>query len=144
MERIPEHIRSMRHVDLHILLSILELDEYEHIPRFRTAYIEDDEIVIHTRTGGGNRDFHENETTCRENYPEYFDGKTDPTGPWNDDLRAHPRYLYDTDSEYDATYADFYFNIPEPYKDDVLAYTRSDQDHEYSKHWTELLLKLSA
>lgn len=82
----------------------------ENVPRFRDAYInETGEIVIHTRTGGGNRDFYDSEARCRAHNPEYFTGDEPPTGPWNTDLRALPGFLYDEDDDFDSTYADFHF-----------------------------------
>lgn len=84
------------------------------VPRFRDCYIEDGKIAIHTRTGGGNRAFYENEARCKAEYPEYFDGSEDaPSGPWNDDLRGLPGFTYDRDDDFDCTYATFYYN-PSP------------------------------
>lgn len=92
-----------------------------NVPRFRDAFFTwaDEEqtvpcIVIHTRTGGGNRGFYDSEERCRAEYPEDFHGDTDdPSGPWNADLRKLPGYQYDQDDSFDATYADFYFRVPE-------------------------------
>ncbi len=33
--------------------------------------------------GGRNRDYYDNEESCRANYPEFFDGKDNQTGQWN-------------------------------------------------------------
>jgi hypothetical protein len=101
-----------------ILLKILNLTP-DNIPRFRDSYLQEGKIVVYTRTGGGNRDYYENEEECRRNYPEYFkEGSDDnPSAPWNDDLRAHPNYESDYDDDYDSTYASFYFTIPEEYKE---------------------------
>ncbi len=95
------------------LLRILGITEGD-VPRYRSCYWNGTHIVIHTRTGGGNRDFYENEESCRSNYPEYFDvvDANPPTGPWNDDLRAIPGYVEDMDDDFDCTYADFLFNPP--------------------------------
>jgi hypothetical protein len=99
-----------------LLLQILKLD-IDNVPRFRDCYYDTEKelICIHTRTGGGNRDFYENEEDCRNNYPEYFSGDSSeyPCGPWNEDLRNHKLFKYDEDSSYDSTYANFYFKIPE-------------------------------
>ena len=99
------------------LLIILGLDMND-IPRFRDCYYDTEKelICIYTRTGGGNRDFYENEETCRDNYPEYFLGEEEhPNGPWNDDLRKHELFQSDKDSSYDSTYANFYFKVPEKF-----------------------------
>jgi len=68
----------------------------EDIERFRGAGVQDGEIIIHARTGGGNR----------ENYP-------------NEILTSNPYYLRDEDDGFDCTYADYYFSIPEELKDEV-------------------------
>ena len=70
-----------------ILLGILGLTR-ENVPRYRDCWWTGNQIAVHTRTGGGNRDYYENLESCRDNYPEYFKGtEEDPHGPWNDDLR---------------------------------------------------------
>lgn len=95
-----------------LLLMALGIGEGD-VPRFRDCYVDEDgHIVVHTRTGGGNRDYYENEERCKAEYPEYFKGDDKPSGPWNDDLRALPGFLYDRDSDYDYTYADFVFTPP--------------------------------
>lgn len=91
------------------LLGITEAD----IPRFRSCYWDGEHIVIHTRTGGGNRPYYECEARCRAEYPEYFgDGKEEPSGPWNEDLRKLHGFLYDRDDDFDCTYADFVYEPP--------------------------------
>lgn len=76
------------------ILAVLGLDELA-IERFRDCYVDkaEGQIVIFTRTGGGNREYYPNER-----------------------LVKHPNYLYDEDDEYDTTYAYYYFSIPEPPK----------------------------
>ena len=115
------------------LLAILGYTRND-IPRYRDCFLYQDEdsgkrfIVIHTRTGGGNRDYYDSEESCRNCYPEYFADDTEkPTGPWNDDLRDNEHFSYDQDDNFDCTYANFYFNIPasiagelEDIKDDVI------------------------
>ena len=90
------------------LLAALGLVE-SNIPRFRDCFIQEDKIVIHTRTGGGNRDY----------YDSTNDENTD--GPWNSSLTEHPKYLYDEDDHFDFTYANFYFSFPEEYAKDLEA-----------------------
>jgi hypothetical protein len=112
-------------------LAALKINEGD-IPRFRDAYFTwSDEtettpiIVVHTRTGGGNRDYYESEERCRKCYPEYFAPDTDaPTGPWNADLRALPGYLGDNDCSHDPTYADFRFRVPQESAPDVIKFLR--------------------
>jgi len=89
----------------------------DQIPRYRDCYWDGSQIVIYTRTGGGNRKYYESRQCCKENYPEYFKGEDDPPrGPWNEDLRKLPGYIKDEDDSYDSTYALFHFSVPEEFK----------------------------
>lgn len=99
-----------------IVLKSLGISEGD-VPRFRDAYIDSETnlLVIHTRTGGGNREYYESEDSCRENYPEYFDGDNSPNGPWNSDLYALPGFVYSEDDDFDSTYANFFYKIPESF-----------------------------
>ena len=91
------------------LLAMLGTSRGE-VPRFRDCYLTKEGIVIHTRTGGGNRDAYEDEASYRECY-----GVTDdePIGPFNSDLYRLPGFIRDEDSDFDSTYADFYYAVPE-------------------------------
>lgn len=60
--------------------------------RFRDVFMEDGYIVVHTRNGGGNRD----------DYLDVFDEMSD-----------HPWYSHDADDDFDCTYANIYFKLPE-------------------------------
>jgi hypothetical protein len=69
----------------------------EDFERFRDAWLQDDpphglRIVVHTRCGGGNR----------ESYAEVFER-----------MRAHPHFIREGDCDYDGTYANFEFRIPD-------------------------------
>lgn len=121
-----------------VLLKCLNFNASD-IPRFRDCYLEKDRIVIHTRTGGGNRDCYDSLESCKENYPEYFDGTDDPKGPWNSDLQKHPLYLSDEDDDFDSTYANFYFKFPEEFKSDLEAISEKREDLKPSDKWTILL-----
>ena len=98
------------------------------IPRFRDAYFDADEnrLVIFTRTGGGNRDYYDSRDG--EGAEEGYEG------PFNDDLRALPTFLYDEDDDFDCTYASFYFSVPEAYKPifDTLRNLGLDNHEKYS------------
>lgn len=98
-----------------VLLKMLSMSPSD-VPRFRDCYINGNDIVIHTRTGGGNRDRYEHEDLCRSEFPEYFNGEDKPNGPWNADLRKHPWFTYDEDDDFDSTYADFHYKVPEEIK----------------------------
>lgn len=93
------------------------------VPRFRDCFISGDEIVIHTRTGGGNREAYEEE---------------------NDALCAHPCYLRDEDDDFDSTYANFYFKFPEEYAADLKALAEQSDSHTPSEKWQALFSALSA
>jgi hypothetical protein len=64
----------------------------EDFGRFRDVYISGEYIIVHTRCGGGNR----------EEYEHIFE-----------DMSDHPWYIRDEDCDFDSTYADIYFKIPE-------------------------------
>jgi len=71
----------------------------EDIPRLRGVGIDDGKILIHTRTGGGNR----------EGYEEQ-----------NNELTQNKYYISDEDDDFDCTYANFWFRIPEELTDELL------------------------
>lgn len=75
------------------LLKLLDA-EREDFGRFRSVYVTDTHIVVHTRCGGGNRE---------DYFPE-----------WVED---HPLYDYDEDDDFDCTYADIYFKHPVGYEE---------------------------
>ena len=81
------------------LLEIIGLDP-NNIPRFRDCFYDTEKklICVHTRTGGGNREEYETE---------------------NDELAKHPLYSYDDDDDFDSTYANFYFNAPPEFLEEV-------------------------
>jgi len=103
------------------LLKLLGINQGD-IPRYRSCYWDGTYIIVHTRTGGGNREFYESLESCLENYPEYFEDQTrSPDGPWNEDLRKIPGYVKDEDSDFDCTYADFYYTPPKGVEEALAA-----------------------
>ena len=129
------------HGEAPIVLHMLGITEH-HVPRFRSAYIENGRLVLYTRTGGGNRDFYESEECCRGNYPEYFDGEDEPSGPWNCDLRNIQGFLYDQDDDFDSTYAYFYYSPPDEYKADIEGI--GEESRSPSAQWDKLLSSLGS
>jgi hypothetical protein len=122
-----------------VLLAMLGIDSND-VPRFRDCFLAGDRIAIHTRTGGGNRDYYEHSDRCRDNYPEYFgEGKEAPSGPWNADLRQLPGFEYDEDDDYDNTYATFYFKVPEKFKHLL---EKLPQGENPAQRWQDTLEKL--
>lgn len=99
------------------LLSLLGATQ-DDFGRFRNVYMEDGYIVVHTRCGGNNRE-------------EYFpDWVTD-----------HPWYSHDADQDFDCTYADIFFKVPE--KDLVLiALQDLDRGVNPEEQWAGLLKEL--
>ena len=81
-----------------VVLALLGLKEND-IERYRNAWMTNEGITIHTRTGGGNR----------EDYP-------------NETITSHPCYLSDEDEEDDSTYANYFFKFPEEIKDDCALF----------------------
>ena len=77
--------------DSNKLLTLLDKTQGD-FGRYRDVYVEDGYIVVHTRCGGGNRD----------DYQEVFE-----------EMSEHPWYSHDQDGDFDNTYADIYFKIPE-------------------------------
>ena len=77
------------------LLKLLDKNEND-FGRYRDVYVTEDYIVVHTRCGGGNREY----------YEHVFD-----------EMEEHPLYAYNEDSEYDCTYADIYFTHPPEYSE---------------------------
>ncbi len=118
----------------------------DNVPRFRDAYFdaEKDRLVIHTRTGGGNRDYYECEERCRDNYPEDFEGERAPSGPWNADLRKLPGFLYDEDDDFDCTYADWFYSIPDAFKPifDTMKEIGTGHDEKPADRWQRVLEQL--
>lgn len=66
-------------------------------------------LHVHTRNGSGNREcWHSEDDETDEN------GRTQGcTGCVMDAITGHPNYLTDEDADYDETYADLYFSIPD-------------------------------
>lgn len=127
-----------------ILLSFLGTAP-DSIPRFRDCYVDEKgRIVIHTRTGGGNRDYYESEDSCRDHYPEYFESDEPPSGPWNADLRALPGFLYDEDDDFDCTYADFYFQPSGEVAKLVKQFSEIGAEGNPGERWQKLFADMEA
>ena len=94
----------------------------EDFGRFRNVYLDDGFIVVHTRNGGGNR----------EDYEDVFD-----------EMAEHPWYSHDEDDDFDCTYANIYFKVPEAHKD-FLAIHNFNEGENPKEQWAELLGTLEA
>lgn len=90
--------------------------------RFRNVYMEDGFIVVHTRNGGGNR----------EDYEDVFD-----------EMSGHPWYSHDADDDFDCTYANIYFKVPED--DKAFVYLKGlNEGRNPSEQWAELFAHMEA
>ena len=119
-----------------ILLKILGFTTND-IPRFRDCFLKDNSIVIHTRTGGGNREYYENAETHKQNF--YGDiADWEEYSVYNDDLRKHPNFVTDVDDDFDCTYANFFYSFPDEFKDDLIALAAKDEAHMPSDRWKAL------
>ena len=123
-----------------LLLEILGTTE-DQVPRFRDCYLDEEgRIVIHTRTGGGNRMFHEHPDLCKKEFPAMFeDPEEAPSGPWNSDLRKLPGFMYDRDDGFDTTYADFVYEVPEAFKSQVELLSNFGAVSNPAERWQSLL-----
>lgn len=112
-----------------ILLHMLNLPP-GNIPRFRDCYLRGGYIVVHTRTGGGNREFYD------------VPNKENTDGPWNSTLRESPYYVRDEDDSFDTTYADFYFKFPDEFAEHLKELEAHRPDQPPSEKWQELFASL--
>lgn len=94
----------------------------EDFGRFRNVFMEDGCIVVHTRNGGGNR----------EDYEYVFD-----------EMSEHPWYSHDADDDFDCTYANIYFKVPENHKD-FLAIQNFNEGADPKTQWATLLADMEA
>jgi len=82
-------------------------------PRFRDCFVtEEGRIVIYTRVGGGNRN----------------------TGYGEEELYKDPNFVKTYDDEYDSTYGNYEFNVPDKWKadfDHIMAGEMKEVSEEY-------------
>jgi hypothetical protein len=89
--------------------------------RFRTAYITEDHLVVHTRCGGDNRD----------DYDEVFE-----------EMSQHPLFEYDQDDDFDCTYCDFYFKHPAEMSVELKQYAKDNPTVTPAEKWQRLITSL--
>ena len=104
------------------LLSLLDATR-EDFGRFRNVYMRDGYIVVHTRNGGGNR----------EEYEDVFD-----------EMSEHPWYSHDADDDFDCTYANIYFKVPEGAEQTMLALRGLEKGADPKEQWGALLATMEA
>lgn len=122
-----------------ILLRMLGTEQAK-VPRFRDCYLDGERIAIHTRTGGGNREWYES----RQCLVDHYGSEEDYQGPFNADLRKLPGFLYDEDDDFDSTYATFYYSWPAEYAADLKALHDQVGDYKPSESWQRLFAALKA
>lgn len=94
-------------------------------PRFRNCFVGDPErpettgkIIVYTRTGGGNR----------ESYAEE-----------NKAIQEMPGFLFDYDDDFDSTFANWVFDVPEQWRKDVAHIIAGEQD-QLSPEYVDLCM----
>lgn len=106
-----------------LVLTMLKLTP-EAVPRFRDAWIEVHEgaprLVVYTRTGGGNRD-------------EYAGS--------NAAMALVPGYQGDADDDFDSTYANFYYAVPEGFREvvDKLVEIGGNRTEKPAEAWQRVI-----
>jgi len=118
---INEIINGIDPATIFILPMLGEKHPSEY-PRFRDCFVEDDEIHVFTRVGGGNRN-------C---------------GYGEEELREHPNYLREFDDDFDDTYATYVFSVPDEFKEDfeLVKMGRISRIKETSQKYRERLYKV--
>jgi len=102
------------------LMNLLELTPAD-FGRYRDVYLKNGYIVVHTRNGGGNREY----------YEDVFDA-----------MENHPWYSHNEDCDFDYTYADIYFKIPEGEEQTVAALV--DEHETPQERWETILNALKS
>ena len=95
----------------------------EDFGRFRNVYLDEGYIVVHTRNGGGNR----------EDYEDVFD-----------EMSEHPWYSHDADDDFDCTYANIYFKVPEDANQTLMALHNFEKGADPKEQWGMLLATMEA
>ncbi len=89
--------------------------------RYRDVFVQDGCIVVHTRNGGGNR----------EDYEDVFDEMSD-----------HEWYSHDADDDFDCTYANIYFKVPEKIAETFVGLM--NEGHNPKESWATLIGMMEA
>ena len=102
-----------------LLLAVLGFENpTEEIPRLRDCFIEGEEIVVFTRTGGGNRD-------------EYISE--------NAELEVRDGFLRTEDWDLDSTYAKWFYQIPAEHRELILQLADLGARCDITKKFNDLL-----
>ena len=88
-----------------VLIATMLTDERpeSYFPRFRDCYVENGNIVVYTRVGGGNR----------------FENHGDPDFDYGESkLYELPTFIETYDDDFDCTYGYYVFGVPDEWKAD--------------------------
>jgi len=107
-----------------LLLATLGLKQSD-CGRFRDCYPSEDgtKIIVHTRNGGGNR----------EEYQSVID-----------ELADHPCYVSDNDDDFDCTYADIIFRVPDGAEAFVKSVADATDTTPPAERWKKLLADMQS
>lgn len=115
---------------------MVEVDPSE-IPRFRDAYLEGSNVVIYTRTGGGN-----DECYCETEGDSHEEGCYYKA---NRDLESKMNFISFEYDDFDSTYAYFRFQIlPEyvDYLEEIQKLTGDNPPESVSKKFQDFIEKM--
>lgn len=95
-------------------------DDY---PRFRDCFVnKDNQIVVYTRVGGGNRN----------------------SGYGEEELYKHPDFVETYDDDLNNTYGYYVFNVPEKWKEDFDKFFKKQKpSEEYIEHICSIYPKIA-
>ena len=106
MSGLYNEIFGMNPATLLIAPMLTEEDPRSFFPRFRDCYVDDGNIVIYTRVGGGNR----------------FESHGDPEWDFGESkLYELPTFIETYDDDFDCTYGYYVFGVPGEWRDDFDA-----------------------
>lgn len=103
-----------------LILAVLGVKPAE-VPRFRDAYYNGSNLVILTRTGGGNREAYEEQ---------------------NQKLTELHGYLTDADTAFDSTFAEFHYSVPDQFLYLLEYLNKYSQTKDLGTRWEEELEKI--
>jgi len=132
-----------------VLLFLPMLDNHpDKYPRFRDCFLSDPEkpeynnhIIVYTRTGGGNRETYSNEYGYKRCWDISDEEYTKPEYMFNDELKQLPGFVSDYDDDFDSTFANWVFNVPEQWQDDYEKLTKG-KANQVSKQYIKQIKKV--
>ena len=107
--------------------------------RFRDAWLQKGEkgepqIVIHTRTGGGNRECYADDGDCSGCHHTA-----------NNKMASHIYFISDEDDDFDCTYADFTFHCPPEFRElAVMLLGIQGETKPAGERWQDLFKDMEA